>query len=75
QTYTNVAGAITNLDGRVTQNTSDIQNITNNINNGTVGLVQQDPTTHNITVAKNTNGTIVNFTGTAGTRVLTGVSN
>ncbi|WP_415914008.1 beta strand repeat-containing protein, partial [Paraburkholderia sp. J76] len=34
QTYRNVAGAITNLDGRVTQNTSDITNITNNINNG-----------------------------------------
>jgi len=74
-TYNNVGGAITNLDGRVTQNTTDIQNITNNINNGTIGLVQQDQTTHNITVAKDTDGTIVDFTGTAGTRVLTGVSN
>ncbi|WP_236596660.1 YadA-like family protein [Paraburkholderia hiiakae] len=74
-TYNNVGGAITNLDGRVTQNTSDIQNITNNINNGTIGLVQQDPTTRNITVAKDTDGSIVDFTGTAGTRVLTGVSN
>src|SRR5262249_20878056 len=30
---------------------------------------------HNITVAKATGGTTVDFTGTAGTRVLTGVSN
>ncbi|WP_408734387.1 hypothetical protein [Paraburkholderia bannensis] len=74
-TYNNVGGAVTNLDGRVTQNTSDISNITNNINNGTIGLVQQDQTTRNITVAKDTDGTIVDFTGTAGTRVLTGVSN
>ncbi|WP_434715293.1 YadA family autotransporter adhesin [Paraburkholderia sp. A3RO-2L] len=74
-TYNNVGGAITNLDGRVTQNTTDISDITNNINNGTIGLVQQDPTTRNITVAKGTDGTIVDFTGTAGTRVLTGVSN
>ncbi|WP_321840736.1 beta strand repeat-containing protein [Paraburkholderia bannensis] len=74
-TYNNVGGAVTNLDGRVTQNTSDISNITNNINNGTIGLVQQDPTSRNITVAKDTDGTIVDFTGTAGTRVLTGVSN
>ncbi|MEM5318623.1 YadA-like family protein, partial [Paraburkholderia sp. JHI869] len=74
-TYNNVGSAITNLDGRVTQNTTDITNLTNNINNGTIGLVQQDQTTRNITVAKDTDGTIVDFTGTAGTRVLTGVSN
>uniref|UniRef100_UPI002AB69A55 YadA family autotransporter adhesin n=2 Tax=unclassified Paraburkholderia TaxID=2615204 RepID=UPI002AB69A55 len=67
-TFNNVGSALTNVDGRVT-------NVINDITNGTIGLVQQDPTTRNITVAKNTDGTIVDFTGTAGTRVLTGVSN
>ncbi|WP_415774540.1 YadA-like family protein [Paraburkholderia sp. J94] len=66
-TFNNVGGALTNIDGRVT-------NIANEIDNGTIGLVQQDPTTRNITVAKDTDGTVVDFTGTAGTRVLTGVS-
>ena len=59
---------------QVTQNSSDITNLTNNINNGSVGLVQQDATTRNITVAKDTDGTVVDFTGTAGARQLTGVA-
>uniref|UniRef100_UPI002AB765CA YadA family autotransporter adhesin n=1 Tax=Paraburkholderia sp. J7 TaxID=2805438 RepID=UPI002AB765CA len=74
-TFNNVGGALTNLDGRVTQNTTDITNLTNNINNGTIGLVQQATPTSTVTVAAATGGTTVDFTGTAGTRVLTGVSN
>ncbi|WP_321923327.1 YadA family autotransporter adhesin [Paraburkholderia guartelaensis] len=74
-TFNNVGGALTNLDGRVTQNTTDITNLTNNINNGTIGLVRQATPTSTVTVAKDTGGTTVDFTGTAGTRVLTGVSN
>ncbi|MBW9133283.1 hypothetical protein JNC05_29820, partial [Paraburkholderia ginsengiterrae] len=73
-TVNNVGDAITNIDGRVTQNTTDITNLTNNINNGTVGLVQQNAATRNITVAQGTDGTAVDFTGKAGTRTLTGVS-
>jgi autotransporter adhesin len=37
--------------------------------------VQQDSATGNITVASATNGQLVNFTGTQGARVLTGVAN
>ncbi|WP_245254082.1 YadA family autotransporter adhesin, partial [Paraburkholderia sp. LEh10] len=74
-TVTTVAGAITNIDGRVTQNTTDISNITTQIDNGTIGLVQQDASTRTITVAKNTDGSLVDFTGTAGARKLTGVAN
>uniref|UniRef100_UPI00262E75E8 YadA family autotransporter adhesin n=1 Tax=Paraburkholderia sp. TaxID=1926495 RepID=UPI00262E75E8 len=59
---------------QVTQNTTDITNLTNNMNNGSVGLVQQDATTRNITVAKDTDGTLVDFTGKAGSRQLTGVA-
>jgi trimeric autotransporter adhesin len=60
--------------GRLTQNTTDITNLTNNINNGEIGLVQQDAATRNISVAKDKDGTLVDFTGTAGTRTLTGVT-
>jgi len=73
-TVNNVGDALTNLDGRTTQNTTNIGSLTQNINNGTIGLVQQDPASRNVTVAKDTGGTVVNFTGTAGTRTLTGVT-
>ncbi|BFG72912.1 hypothetical protein PTKU46_09450 [Paraburkholderia terrae] len=72
-TFSNVGGAITNIDARTTQNSSDITNLTTAINNGGVGLVQQDATTRDITVAKSTDGTIVDFSGMAGARKLTGV--
>ncbi|MDR5833017.1 YadA-like family protein [Caballeronia sp. LZ034LL] len=82
QSVQGVEAAFTNLDGRTTQNTGDITNntaainsITNQINNGTVGLVQQDPATRTITVAKATDGSTVDFTGTAGARTLMGVAN
>ncbi|WP_173819674.1 YadA family autotransporter adhesin, partial [Paraburkholderia piptadeniae] len=45
------------------------------INSGSIGLVQQDQSTRTITVAKGTDGTVVDFTGTAGARRLTGVAN
>jgi autotransporter adhesin len=67
------ANDITNIDARTTQNSSDITDLTTAINNGELGLVQQDATTRNISVAKTTDGTIVDFTGTAGARKLTGV--
>lgn len=58
---------------QVSQNTNDIANISNNINNGSLGLVQQDATTRKITVAKDTDGTVVDVTGTEGDRTVTGV--
>src|SRR6202012_2682042 len=63
---------ITNLDGRVTTNEGDILNIRNELGNGSIGLVKQDEATGDITVAKDTNGTRVDFTGTAGARKLAG---
>ncbi|KVD50022.1 transporter [Burkholderia sp. ABCPW 11] len=73
-TYDNVGDVVTNLDGRVTTNEGDIKTLADQIGNGTVGLVQQDATSRNITVAANTDGTTVDFTGTAGERKLTGVA-
>ncbi|WP_277625665.1 YadA-like family protein [Burkholderia stabilis] len=60
QTFNNVGDAITN--------------ISNSLADGSIGLVQQDETTRDITVAKDTDGTVVDFTGTAGDRKLTGVA-
>jgi len=73
-TYSNMSEAITNVDDRLTQNTTDISNITTQLNSGEIGLVQQDASTGNITVAKALGGSIVDFTGTGGARKLTGVA-
>lgn len=62
---------------QVTQNTTNISNLQTNvtdIKNGTDGLVQQDPSSGGITVAKARGGATVDFTGTAGARKLTGVA-
>ncbi|MFX1674264.1 YadA-like family protein [Paraburkholderia sp. A2WS-5] len=67
KTFDNVGDSLTNLDGRVTS-------LADEISSGSVGLVQQDAATRNITVANSTDGTVVDFAGTAGTRALTGVS-
>jgi autotransporter adhesin len=75
QTVHNAGDAISNLDTQVTNVAGRMDSITNEINNGTLGLVQQDSATGNITVASATNGQLVNFTGTQGARVLTGVAN
>ncbi|WP_321891857.1 YadA-like family protein, partial [Burkholderia cenocepacia] len=77
---TTVGGALSALDTATTKNANDlagvkgdVTNVTNNITNGTVGLVQQDPTSKDITVAKDKDGTNVSLTGTAGDRTLTGL--
>jgi trimeric autotransporter adhesin len=74
KTVEGVGGAVTAIDATVTQNTTDITNLTDQINNGTVGLVQQAAAGANLTVGANTDGTEVDFTGTAGTRTLTGLA-
>ncbi|WP_322019357.1 YadA family autotransporter adhesin, partial [Paraburkholderia tropica] len=66
-TYNNIGDSLTNIDGRVT-------NIANELDNGSIGLVQQDAASRNITVAKDTDGQLVSFAGTKGNRVLTGVA-
>jgi autotransporter adhesin len=68
-----VGAALSNLDGRVTINTSDIDTLKSQIGEGGIGLVQQDAGTGNITVAAATGGSVVDFHGTGGERVLTGV--
>ncbi|CAJ0821235.1 hypothetical protein LMG18101_04558 [Ralstonia flaminis] len=70
-----VGGAVANLNDRVTTNEGDITNIRNDMNSGSIGLVQQAGAGAELTVGKNTDGTVVNFAGTAGDRRLTGVAN
>lgn len=57
----------------IANNTSAITTLTNNINSGEVGLVLQDQVNRTITVAKDKDGDLVDITGSAGTRQLTGV--
>nr|WP_319993661.1 YadA-like family protein [Burkholderia cenocepacia] len=71
-----VGDVVTNLDGRVTTNEGAISKLASDIGSGTLGLVQQNPTTGAITVAATTGGTTVNFAGSGGTlRKLSGVAN
>ncbi|MDR0184693.1 ESPR-type extended signal peptide-containing protein [Lysobacter arvi] len=58
----------------VDQKAAAAQTTINNITNGTAGLVQQAAAGADITVAKAKDGAAVDFTGTAGTRKLKGVS-
>jgi autotransporter adhesin len=58
------------LDGSIT----NITNLTNAIQNGTIGLVQQDLATRNLSVGSATDGLVVDFAGTGGNRQLTGVA-
>ncbi|WP_420482653.1 YadA-like family protein [Burkholderia cepacia] len=71
-------GNVTNPTYTVNDKTYDnvgdaIENISSSLVHGSIGLVQQDTDTREITVAKETDGMSVNFAGTAGDRVLTGV--
>ena len=74
-TVNTVAGAVTNLDTRVTTNEGSITTLQQQLSDGSVGLVQQASSGANLTVGANTNGTAVDFTGTSGSRILTGVAN
>ncbi|WJF90753.1 ESPR-type extended signal peptide-containing protein [Paraburkholderia bonniea] len=76
--YTNVGDAFTRLDGATTTNTTNITNLdakVSSITSGTIGLVQQDPTSKTITVASATDGRLINLAGTTGPRVLSGIGN
>ncbi|WP_429534998.1 YadA-like family protein [Paraburkholderia sp. WC7.3d] len=74
---TNVAAnktAITSIDGRVTNVEGSVTNLTQQLDGGSVGLVQQDATSKAITVARGLDGTTVDFSGTDGARTLSGVA-
>ncbi|VWB13129.1 putative hemagglutinin-related autotransporter protein [Burkholderia lata] len=70
-----VGDVVTNLNDRVTSNEGGIKNLAEQLSSGTVGLVQQDATSGMITVGAGGAGSVVNFAGSGGPRVLTGVAN
>ncbi|MDR0184695.1 ESPR-type extended signal peptide-containing protein [Lysobacter arvi] len=69
-----VGDAISNIDGRVYNNTTQLQTIVTQISGGTIGLVQQSAAGANLTVGKDTDGAAVDFGGTAGARKLVNVA-
>ena len=72
--YSNVGNAFTAVDNALTANATGISNLQSQLNAGSIGLVQQAGSGQPVTVGAATNGAVVDFTGTAGTRTLTGLS-
>lgn len=77
-TVDNVGDALANLDGRTSTNSGNISNLTNVVNNlsiGGAGMVQQVGAGADLTVGAGTDGARVDFNGTNGPRRLGGVAN
>lgn len=66
--------AIAKNDQAIADVAGSVSDLTGQINSGALGLVQQDQISGDLTVAKNSNGTHVDFTGTTGARELLGVA-
>ena len=73
-TVNSVGSAISNLDTRVTMVESTINQFTDQVNQGEIGLVKQDQNSRDITIAADSDGTLVNIAGTDGERTLTGLA-
>ncbi|RQT22016.1 ESPR-type extended signal peptide-containing protein, partial [Burkholderia cepacia] len=69
-----VADAVSNLDGRTTNNEGSIEKLAEQIGSGALGLVQQANPGDDITVGANTDGDAVNFSSKTSTRKLTGIT-
>ncbi|CAJ2751574.1 hemagluttinin domain-containing protein [Burkholderia pseudomallei] len=75
--YTTVNDAFAAADTAITTNRTQLAELTTDITNGTIGLLQQTgeaPGNGTLTLGAQTGGAIVNITGTAGTRQLTGLA-
>ena len=68
------ADDIVNLDTRVGTVEGSVDDLTTQLNTGTVGLVQRDSTSGALSVASKLGGTSFDFTGSAGPRELLGVA-
>ena len=80
-TYNNVGDALVAVNGSLTTVHNDMATVRGDVSslqqtvaNAGFGLVQQDQDSRVLHVGKNTDGTTVDLTGTAGARVLTGVA-
>ncbi|WP_081070863.1 YadA-like family protein [Burkholderia territorii] len=70
-----IDGSLTTLDGRVTRTETSIDQMQQDLSSGAVGLVRHDASTNSVTVARGIGGSVVDFTGAEGSRVLTGLAN
>ena len=70
---TNNGNNIRNIQSDMKNMTGDVTYIKNEINNGTLGLVQQGTASSEVTVAKNAGGASINMRGAEGARVVTGI--
>lgn len=75
------AFTVTNLQGQVTANTTHLTGVSAGLSSlqtgladGTLGLVQQDPASRDLSVGATTNGTQISLSGRAGDRRVTGVA-
>ncbi|MBN3748108.1 adhesin [Burkholderia sp. Se-20373] len=75
QSITTLDGRVTNVEGDVRSIRIDVDDLGTRLDNGTTGLVRQDPASLAISIGANKGGTSVSLAGTDGTRVLTGLSN
>jgi len=89
KSFNNIGNALTNLDGRVTtidgrvstvetdvkSVRTDVDDLGAQLDNGTTGLVRQDPASLAISIGADKGGTSVSVAGANGTRTLTGLSN
>ncbi|MFP3755242.1 YadA-like family protein [Cupriavidus sp. SIMBA_020] len=73
-TVHSVGAAVTNLDGRLAGVEGSVTTVTNQINNGEIGLVKQDAATGNISMAADKGGKMVDISGKDGSRKMTGVA-
>ncbi|ONC26362.1 hypothetical protein AQ914_04585 [Burkholderia pseudomallei] len=73
-TVHNVGNALHLLDHGESLNKEAIDGLGNQISSGSIGLVQSDTATGDLTVGQNTGGNVVSFSGTDGNRTLSGVA-
>jgi autotransporter adhesin len=69
-----VSTSVINLTTDVTNLSGEVTTLKDGVNDGTIGIVQRNSATGGIGVASNFGGTVVNFAGTDGARVLSGVA-
>ncbi|CAB3763066.1 adhesin [Burkholderia sp. MSh2] len=72
---TTIDGRVTTVETNVTSIRADVDDLGTRIDNGTTGLVRQDPDSLAISIGADKGGTSVSVAGSSGTRVLTGLSN
>ncbi|MFK5595714.1 beta strand repeat-containing protein [Methylobacterium sp. HMF5984] len=67
-------GQLFTTNQAVATNAGNLTALRSGLDAGTIGLVQQDAASRTITVGSATDGSVVDFTGTAGARRLTGLA-